>query len=44
MSLPLPVSLPRLANPFIRKDGASEFPVLPPFLAAPVKLIPQKIH
>ena len=53
MSLPLPPlpafpkTLPRFPLPFSRKNSAeasSKFPVFPSILAAPVKLIPQKLH
>ena len=43
----LPKALPRFPLPFASKKSATkkaEFPVFPSFLAAPVKLIPQKIH
>ena len=44
MSLSIPNSLPKLPNLFPKRVRNAEFPLLPPFLAAPVKLIPEKLH
>jgi len=46
LAIPLPKALPFpfTKNPFNKKSSESEFPVFPSLLAAPVKLLPEKLH